>query len=146
MAWTYDPAQLVSNRMMQIRYLIGDTLAKDPQVQDEELSWALGQHTSIYGAASEACRSLAARLSREADTSQGPLRTAYSTRARAYLVMCGHFAQQAMVRSAALPYGGQMSQADHDRMLADPDRLGPQFSLGMTDTDGTTTLQQRGES
>jgi hypothetical protein len=132
--WTYDPTQLTTSALFQLRLLIGDTLQKDPQMQDEELGWLMTQRSSIYGAAADACRSLAAQMSRQADSTQGNLHTLYSSRARAYAASAGRYEVQAMARSAGLPYGGQMSQADYNQMLSNPDRMGPQFSIGMDDS------------
>jgi hypothetical protein len=131
MAWTYNAADIANSTLFQIRWLIGDTLQKDPQFQDEELTWAMTQRTSIYGVAADACRAIAARLSREADSSQGNFRTAYSERARNYRAMAGTYEIQASVRSGGLPYGGQISQSDYDLMARDPDRMNPSFAIGM---------------
>lgn len=133
MTWTYDPTQLATKPLYAVRWLIGDTLAKDPQLQDEELAWALTQRTNIYGAAADACNAIAARLSREADTTQGPAHTLYSSRARSYRAQAGTFEVKAMARSAGLPYGGQMSVADYEAMASDPDRIGGVFKIGMDD-------------
>lgn len=133
MTWSYDLTQLSSNPLYALRWLIGDTVTKDQQIQDEELLFAMTQRSSIYGAAADACRSLAARLSREADSTQGSLHTLYSARARNYRAMAGGFEVQAMARSAGLPYSGQTSKADYDQMRTNPDRIGPQFSIGLDD-------------
>lgn len=130
MTWTYDPALIGTTPLYQLRWLIGDTIMKDQQIQDEELTFAIGQRSNIYGAAADACRSLAARFSREVDSSQGPLRTSYSAKARNYRAMAGSFDIQAMARSAGLPYSGQTSQTDYNAVAADPDRMGPQFNIG----------------
>ena len=133
MTWTYDPAALATTALYQLRWLIGDTLVKDPQLQDEELIWALTQRTNVYGAAADACNSLAARMSREADSTQGPAHTLYSSRARSYRAAAGTFEVKAMARSAGLPYGGQMNVTDYEQMRRDPGRIGGQFAIGMTD-------------
>lgn len=135
MAWTYEIGQLTTNRLFQLRWLVGDILVKDPQMQDEELSFALSQRSSIYGAACDVCLALAARLSREADSSQGPLRTAYSTRSRAYAQRAAQYEVMAFVRSGGLPYSGGVSLNDYQSMASDPDRIGPQFQIGLDDTD-----------
>lgn len=131
MTWSYDPTQLGTNTLMQLRWLIGDTLIKDPQLQDEELIWAISQRSSVYGAACDACRNLAARLSREADSTQGPSHTLYSARARNYRMQASQYELMALVRSAGTPYSGQISHSDYANVIADPDRMGPQFSIDM---------------
>jgi hypothetical protein len=131
MAWTYDPTQIATSTLFQTRWLIGDILSKDPQFQDEELLWAMTQRTSIYGVAADACRAIASRLSREADSSQGNFRTAYSERARNYRAMAGTYEIQAAVRSGGMPYSGQLSQADYDIARSNPDTMRPAFAIGM---------------
>lgn len=131
MTWTYDPSQIGTVTLYQIRWLIGDTIQKDPQFQDEELQWAMTQRTSIYGVAADACRAIASRMSREADSSQSNFRTGYSERARSYRAMAGVYEVQAAVRSGGMPYSGQLSQADYDLMRSDPDTMRPQFRIGM---------------
>lgn len=131
MTWSYDLTALATTPLFQVRYLIGDTIADDPQIADEELSFAMSQRSNIYGAASDACRSLATQMGRQADSVQGNLRNTYSSRARAYAAAAARFEIQAMARSGGLPYSGQTSQTDYNQMRADPDRMGPQFSIGM---------------
>lgn len=131
MTWTYDIATLATNKVTQLRWLVGDILIKDPQMQDEELAFALSQRSSIYGAACDVCLALAAKLSREADSSQGPMRTAHSTRARAYAARAAQYEVMAFARSGGLPYSGGLSRADYEAIAADPDRIGPQFQIGM---------------
>jgi hypothetical protein len=131
--WSYDITQLATSPLMQLRWLIGDTLVKDPQLQDEELAFALSQRTSIYGAAADSCRALSARLSREADSTQGPLHALYSSRARAYAARAGDLEVRAMARSGGLPYSGMVSKADYEQMEQDPDRIAPQFGIDMED-------------
>lgn len=129
--WTYDPTHLATTALFQLRWLIGDTLPKDPLLQDEELTWAITQRSSIYGAAADCCRSIAARLSREADATQGPATTHYSVRARNYRAQAGSYDVMAMARSAGLPYSGQISRTDYNNMVSDTDRMAPQFRLGL---------------
>jgi hypothetical protein len=143
MTWTYDPAQIASSPLMQMRVLIGDTLTKDPQLQDEELAFFQTQKTNIYGACALACRSLAARLSREADSTQGNLHTLYSSRARAYAQRAAQFEVDETVRSAGVPFSGQTSQADYDARAADLDRMGPEFEIGGDENRNITPLRRR---
>lgn len=129
-AWTYSGDPSLSNKDA-VRYLIGDTVSSDQQVTDTEILFALSQRTNIYGAAALVCRSLASRLSREADVVDRELRTSYSTRARAYLRMASEFEMQSSVRSGALPYAGGISVSDKQRQVNDTDRVKPQFNIGM---------------
>lgn len=135
MSWTYDGSQIGASPLFQLRWLIGDINVKDQQFQDEELQWAMTQRSSLYGAAADACRSLASRLSREADSSQGNFRTSYSARARNYRAQAGTYEVMAMARSGGLSYSGQISQQDYDIAASDPDRMNPAFAVGMHESD-----------
>ena len=75
MAWSYNVGQISTSALFQVRRLIGDVLAADQQLQDEEINWTLGRFSSIYGAAAECCRDIAAQFARKVDTVQGELRT-----------------------------------------------------------------------
>ncbi len=133
MSWYYDPTSLATNKLMQVRYLVGDTIANDPQVQDEEITFALSQRTSVYGAAAMVCRSLSTQLSRVADTVDKDLRTTLSAKATAYSRRARAYEVQAIARSGAMPYAGGISVSDKITRELDPDRVAPQFNLDMED-------------
>lgn len=133
MSWTYNASQLATSAMMQVRYLVGDIVASDQQVQDEEINFALTQRPNIYGAAAVVCRSLASKLSREADTVDRDLRTTFSSRARSYAARANDYEVKASVRSGAMPYAGGISISDKVLNEQDPDRVQPQFTINMDD-------------
>ena len=73
MTWTYDPTLLgdTSNtdRLHSLRLLIGDTESTDPQLEDEEIIFALTQSGgNIYDAGFFLCRILASKYARLVDT------------------------------------------------------------------------------
>jgi hypothetical protein len=131
--WTYDTSQIGNSPMMQVRYLVGDTKSSDQQAQDEEINFALTQRPSIYGAAAIVCRSLASKLSREADTVDKDLRTTLSARAKAYSARAAEYDVAAAIRGGALPYAGGISVADKVLNEQDTDRVPPAFTVDMDD-------------
>lgn len=133
MPWTYDFTQLATSMLMQVRYLVGDTVLADPLVQDEEINFALSQRPSIYGAAAMVCRSLSANLSREADTVDKDLRTTLSARATAFARRAQDYETRAITRGGAMPYAGGISISDKVLNEQDPDRVQPQFTVSMDD-------------
>ena len=133
MTWSYDVTALQTNTTYQIRFTIGDTQASDPQLQDEEIAFALSQRSSIYGAAADCCRVIAAGLAREADSVQGELRTLYSARSRAYAAAAARFDNFAVTRGAAMPYTGGISISDKVQQETNNDRVPPNFNIGMED-------------
>jgi len=132
--WTYDPTQIAAKPLFQVRWLIGDVIQTDQQLQDEEIGFAVTQRPSIYGAAAECCRALSARLARQADTAQGDLHTTYSQRSRAYALRAAEYESKAAIRGGALPYAGGVGIADKQNQEADTDRVPPQFQIGMEDS------------
>jgi hypothetical protein len=133
MSWTYDFTQIEASKMMQVRYLVGDTIASDQQVQDEEIMFALTQRPSIWGAASIICQSLASRMSRQADVVDKDLRTAMSARAKAYAARAVEYDAKAKIRGGGLPYAGGLSIADKITREQNLDRVQPQFNISMDD-------------
>jgi hypothetical protein len=130
--WSYSGDPTTSNKDA-IRFLIGDTIYSDPQLQDPEINFAYTTRGNIWGAAAMLCRALAAQLSRQADVVDQNLRNAYSQRARAYMIRASDYEVQAAIRSGAMPYAGGISIADKQQQEQDTDRVAPQFQLGMDD-------------
>lgn len=133
MTWSYNPATLETNKIAQVRYLVGDTIGTDPQVQDEEIAFALTQRASTYGAAAIVCRALASQLSRQADTVDKDLRTVLSSKAKAYSARAISYEVQANARGGGLPYAGGISIADKVNRELDLDRVPPAFTVDMDD-------------
>lgn len=116
---------------MQIRRLIGDVLTGDQQLQDEEIAWAASRYTTIYGAAADCCRDIAAQFARKVDTVQGELRTLYSAQTKRYMDLARDFESRAL-RGAA-PYAGGISNADKQNVVDNTDRAPPDFLRGQFD-------------
>ncbi|MDE2467772.1 MAG: hypothetical protein KGL35_03280 [Bradyrhizobium sp.] len=133
MTWSYNPATLATVKKDQVRLLIGDTASPDPLMQDEEINFLISLRNSIYGAAAECCRSLAAQFARQADSTQGSMHTTYSSKSRAYASRAAQYENMAISRSGALPFAGGISIADKQQTEADSDRVPPQFNIGMDD-------------
>lgn len=135
MAWTYSVADLATSPKDQVRLLIGDTLTTDQQLQDEEIDYVLTTRGSLYGAAAECCRSLQAKFSRSVDQSAGGSKTMFSQLAKAYGIKAAEFEGKAAMSGAGLPYAGGISVADKRNQQQNPDRVTPQFQVGMDDND-----------
>lgn len=133
MAWTYNPANLATSKPDQVRLLIGDTLSTDQQLQDSEIAWFITQRASVWGAAADACRSLSTQYARLSDTVTGELHTTYSQKSTAYAKRAGEYEAKANARGGAPPYAGGISVQDKISQELDPDRVQPQFQLGMDD-------------
>jgi hypothetical protein len=134
MVWTYDLAKLATSPLYQVRRLVGDVIGNEPQLQDEEINFALTQRSSIYGAAAECCRAIASQYSRKANTAIQGMSVTYSSQAQAYLKMAVTLDAQASARGAgAMPYAGGISESDKEVQEQDSDRVPPQYTLEMND-------------
>jgi hypothetical protein len=133
MTWSYTVSDLATSAKDQTRLLIGDINPNDQQLQDEELNFFLTLRASVWGAAAQACFSLASQFSRRADTVTGELHTLYSAQAKAYAGRNGYFETMAAARGGSLPSVGGISIAAKVAAEIDPDRVAPNFSTGITD-------------
>lgn len=123
---------------MQIRWLVGDTSTNDQQVQNEEITFALGQEPDIYNAAALVADGIAAKYARRVDKSVGDLSLADSQKQTHYAGLALRFRAQAGRRSATI-YAGGISVSDKQTTEADSDRVVPQFRMGMTDNPNVAT-------
>lgn len=137
-AWTYNSAlfstSTASSNTMIVRRLIGDVLVGDQQLQDGEINYAVAQFANLWLAGAECCRWISAQYSRKVDLVQGELKTNYSMQATAYGLRARELTEQGMGRGAgAMPYAGGISASDKGAVVSDPDRVTPQFNIGMQD-------------
>lgn len=133
MTWSYNPGATATSKKDQVRFLIGDTLSIDQQLQDEEIAFALSQRASIYGAAADCCRALAAKFSRSVDTNAGGSKKSFGQLSKAYTLKASEYDQKATMDGAGVPYAGGISVADKLGQEQDDDRVPPQFNVGMDD-------------
>lgn len=85
MAFSYDIARL-DLPANQVRLMVGDTNKNDPFLQDEELAFAVSSAGSnIYAMAAAAARFIAAKLARDVDAVNEPLRQMLSQRMTRFL-------------------------------------------------------------
>lgn len=139
MTWSYNPSLLQPNDPTKfnskdaVRLLIGDTVDCDHQLEDEEIAFFASRRSTLYGAAAECCRAMAAKFSRAVDQQGGQSKLSYSQMAKAYTVKAIEFEQKAALSGAALPYAGGISVSDMQMRELQADRVQPQFAVGMTE-------------
>jgi hypothetical protein len=136
--WTYDASQLSTSALYQVRFLIGDTIAADPLIEDDfEITFCLSQSgENIYRAAAFACRRAAAKLAREL-TLKSPV-AELDTRGSAdwFLKMATDLDREAGRSGAVGLFAGGISVSDKSTRGDDSDRVVPSFavdSLGSVD-------------
>lgn len=135
MTWSYNPATLASSQKDAVRLMIGDTLSTDPQLADEEISYVLTVRSTLYGAAAECCRAIAAKFSRSVDQGSGANKAWFSQMSKAYNLKAIDFEQKAVKSGAAQPFSGGVSQDFKNAQEQDSDRVDPAFRRGMFDNE-----------
>lgn len=85
MAFSYDIGRL-DLALNQLRLMVGDTNANEPLMQDEEITFVQSTAGSnIYSAAAAVARFIAAKLAKEVDAVNEPLRQMFSQRMNRFL-------------------------------------------------------------
>jgi len=138
MAYTYDASDLLvttsSGRLNVVRLLIGDNVVADPQLQDEEINFALSQTgNNVYFAGSYCARVLAGKYSREVDTQlDGALEAKYSDKVKQYNLLSIRLSEMGKKYSgkALGVVAGGISVADISTNDLDTDRPLPSFRMG----------------
>lgn len=141
MSWSYSVSSLATSKKDQVRLVLGDTGAPNPitgstdqLMQDEEINFYLTIRSSIFGAAAECCRGLAAQFAVLGTGSYqaGDTKIAYGAISQAFATR----AMQFDLRSAMTcsPYIGGISVVDKENNIENPDLVVPQFSIGMFDS------------
>jgi hypothetical protein len=131
MAFTYD----ISTNRGKVRFLVGDTDATDYFLEDNEIDYLLLVWTSVQTAAVEACKAIAAKLSREADKRIGDLSLSMSQRAAAYLTLAKTLAKSSS--SMLSGFAGGISQSSKETVEDDSDRVVPAFTRGMMSSEAS---------
>lgn len=136
-AWNYDntlfSTSTANANTMIVRRLIGDVLSNDRQLSDNEIAFAVSQYSNLYLAAAEAARWIAMQYARQVDLVTGELKTNYSQRSRQYRTLAADLQNRGVARGGVIPYAGGLSVTDKQSQEDDPDRVVPNFNLGMTD-------------
>jgi len=108
LSFTYDPTNLdtttSSGRLNSVRLLIGDTDAGSPQVQDEEVTFALLEEgDNVYSAASWVAKTIAAKYARYVDVDlDGQLAEDYSQLQKHYSGLAKTLSDLANEKKASL--------------------------------------------
>ncbi len=137
MTFTYASTNLTTD-LAKVRRLIGDTSSASAEFTDEEVTFFIGEEGTIYGAASIACESLAAKYAKKVDKSAGDLRISLSHKYEHFKGLAEKFRLDAKTKGAPSLYAGGISVSDKDTQESDSDRVDPDFYKGQFDYSGTT--------
>lgn len=117
-----------SEKISQVRFLIGDTDSSDYAVANENILFALAQNPNIYAAAAMCARAMAAKYASEVDTKFESVSVNYSQKAKAYYDLAKRLERQAKTSGGlGIPLAGGISITERDSVNADSDRIPPSF-------------------
>jgi len=134
MSWSYDSSDLntttASGRLNTVRLLVGDTDTADQQVQNEEITFALGESgDNVYYAAAWAARAISSKYSRQVTTSlDGALKADYSDLAKQYRSLADSLEYQGKTSGAAVGIlAGGLTKSRVEAVRANTNRIEGSF-------------------
>ena len=130
MAFTYsgDPA---SSDKDFVRFLTGDTLSRDPLLQDAEINALLAVTPDVRLASADACEAIAAIFSRQADTSNLGQSRSRSSKSAQYLELAKRLRKRAWTKAEL--FAGGLSVSGKRALAQDSDAIQPSFKVGQDD-------------
>ena len=139
MSWSYDETNLdtetSAGRINVVRFLIGDTDTNDQLVQNEEITFALGQSSeNVYYGAAFCANTLAAKFARLVDTElDGALSSKYSGLYKKFRGLSLQLKQDAVRQSgrAFNVYAGGINIPTIESVRKDRNRPSSSFKVDM---------------
>lgn len=128
MSWSYDP-KLTDNKD-KVRFLIDDADADDQLVQDEEITFMLGECGSIYRTASQLCETLQLRFSKQMSLTDGKgLTFDPQKQAEKYADLAVKYNARAAERGGTGLYFGGGLEAERETLALDNEATQPRFKI-----------------
>jgi hypothetical protein len=130
-----------SNDKDKVRFLVGDTDANSPLLQNEEIDYLISSESNIIMAAVAGCLAIAAHFSRLTDESVGDVSKSYGQRAEHYRDLAKSLRQRNAEMSVC-PYAGGISVSEKQNNAADTDRVSPSFTRELHDDPSVTEVTE----
>ena len=136
MTWSYNPADLSTNEVDQIRVEIGDTDTNRQLLQNEEIAWAISQERNLWAAAARCCEMISRLQLSKADVRIGrAMQVAYTKMSEQYDGMARRLRMKAM--GTVVPYVGGMNVADKLALAGNSALVAPIFEKNMMENPNT---------
>jgi len=135
--WSYSNNP-ENSELDAVRFLIGDTDASDPQLNNNEIEYTLSTEGSVTKAAVSCCEALYAKYSRLVDETVGSVSFRLSTRAKQYMDLSKTLRRKNDIRSAKV-YAGGISKTDKSVEETNTDRVDPEFTRDLHDNNCSST-------
>ncbi len=140
MTYTWDPSELSTSQLQQVRFELQDTDASNQLLSDEEIEYAGTVETNLWGAAAHCAEVIARGFLRKADIKLGrAMQVTYSKMAQQYFDMAVVLRKKAL--GANVPWVGGMSVSDKVLYLQNPDLVAAIFTKTMQENPWTGGYQ-----
>lgn len=134
-SYSYDP---LSTPKDYVRFLLGDTNEDDKIFFDPEINALLSfSNQDPLSAAIRGCEQVIAKFSRSVDESVGSVSISFSQRLANYKALKATLMQRQAMEDIR-PYCGGISIMDKQQHLEDSDRVRPEFTKDMLESDNPT--------
>lgn len=147
MSWSYQDT--MPRDIDKVRFYVGDTVASDPLLTDQEIEFALAEGGSVRSAAVLCANKKAAEWARLADLKEGQLSISYSQRSKQMMALADTIQESSAFVDPALPTAGAIFVADKEDTEADTTLVKPAFTVNMLDNEyvgaldiGQTTTEE----
>lgn len=136
MTYTWDPSELGTSQLQQVRAEIQDTDAANQLLSDEEINYFGTVESNFWGAAARCTEVIARGFLRKADVKLGrAMQLTYTKMAEQYLAMSRQLRAKAM--GTNVPWIGGMSVSDKLLYLQNPDIVAALFTKTMQENPWT---------
>ncbi len=130
MTWTWDPDQLATSQLMQVRAEIQDVDTNNQLLSDQEINYFGTVETNFWGAAAHSAEVVARGFLRKADVKLGrAMQITYSKMAEQYFQMAKVLRAKAL--GSQVPWVGGMSVSDKVLYLQNGDIVQALFQKTM---------------
>lgn len=128
--FSYDPSELTTNAVYAVRNEIQDTDPLDPQLQDEEIAYALTQERNFWAASARCLETIARAKLRKADVRLGRQMMINYTKMAEQLLQEAK-ALRAKAMGTVVPWIGGMNISDQIAYAENTDIIQPVFTMTM---------------
>lgn len=126
MSAPYDPGQLTTDPVMQVRLLAGDTNTATPQLSDDEIGFLLANAANVTWAAAYAAETIAGKFASQVEVFVGSTRAFYQQKQQNYADVAERLRHRARLQSATPLFTGGSISAKR-AAEEDTDRVPPDF-------------------
>jgi hypothetical protein len=132
MSWSYSGDPNTTDKDF-IRFTVGDTIADDPLLQDEEILSTISSTNNRDAAAVKCCEALVSLFARKCDRKLGPQSISANQQYEHFVQLRDNLRKHAATFNA--PYAGGLSEQERIEDAMNPDLKPPIFGRNMMTND-----------